>query len=208
MSERETWPPPKAPAPNGSGDLPRYRQRQAPRPDPTSSAYEVSMFSGDGPTAPFGAPLAGWWQRVGAFVLDWLVLGVPWFIITFAITDVFGHPERVLLSNGTHTTTKTIGAWIWLLYGLSAVISAIYFAYFNGTRAGQTPGNRAPGIAVRDIDTGAPIGWRRGFVRFGVRFVLYLLFVVPGLFNDLFPLWDRRRQTIADKAARSVMVRI
>ncbi len=208
MSERESWPPPKAPAPTGPGELPRYRQRQERLPSSNRTAYEVPMFAGDGPSAPFGASLAGWWQRVGAFVLDWLVLGVPWFIITFAITDAFGRPERILLSNGTHTTTKTIGGWIWLLYGVTAVISAIYFAYFNGTRSGQTPGNRAPGIAVRDIDTGAPIGWRRGLVRFGVRFVLYLLFVVPGLFNDLFPLWDPRRQTLADKVAHSVMVRL
>ncbi len=60
---------------------------------------------------------------------------------------------------------------------------------------------------VRDAESGMPIGTRRSFVRFLIRFVLYLAVVVPGVVNDLSPLWDARRQSFADKVAKSVVVR-
>ena len=38
------------------------------------------------PLAPFGAPLAGWWQRVGSLLLDILILDVPYVIIAGIIS--------------------------------------------------------------------------------------------------------------------------
>jgi uncharacterized RDD family membrane protein YckC len=88
---------------------------------------------------------------------------------------------------------------------------------------GQTPGNRAVGIAVRDATTGSAIGIARSLVRSLVRTLLYatlvipavlkvpvpaLILWIPGLTNDLFPLWDARRQTLADKVARSVVIKV
>jgi hypothetical protein len=61
---------------------------------------------------------------------------------------------------------------------------------------------------VRDVATGRTIGFRRGIARVLVRAVLYAAFLLPGLLNDLFPIWDRRHQTIADKVARSVVIRL
>jgi hypothetical protein len=78
----------------------------------------------------------------------------------------------------------------------------------NGTGTGQTIGNKAPGIAVRDVDTGAAIGFARGLLRWFIRSILYIAFGIPGIVNDLFPLWDARHQSIADKAARSVVIRL
>jgi uncharacterized RDD family membrane protein YckC len=88
----------------------------------------------------------------------------------------------------------------------TAAIIGLYFSLLNGIGTGQTVGNRAPGIAVRDAKTGEVIGFKRGLLRWFIRFVLYLALVLPGLLNDLFPLWDSRNQTIADKAARSVVI--
>ena len=88
------------------------------------------------------------------------------------------------------------------------VVAGLYFSILNGTHSGQTAGNHAPGIAVRDATTGLAIGFWRGLLRWFIRFVLYLAFGLPGLLNDLFPIWDSRSQTIADKAARSVVIRL
>lgn len=197
-----SWPPPSSwPPPGtgqgGTGSLPSY-----PSAPPGSDAP-----SWNAALAPFGAPLAGWWQRVGALVLDGLILGVP-FVIIEAIVGSATDKKHLVLVNGvevTRTTVSGAAVAVWIAW---IVISALYFTVLNGTGHGQTVGNRAPGISVRDVSTGEPIGWGRGLLRYVVRSVLYLCLVIPGIVNDLFPLWDRRHQTIADKAARSVMVRL
>jgi uncharacterized RDD family membrane protein YckC len=142
-------------------------------------------------------------------LLDSLILGVPILIVNAILNAAFGTEHLVKLPNGTFTTADTVqgAAHVVILIGFAA-IGGLYFAALNGTQGGQTVGNRAPGIAVRDAVTGDAIGFTRGALRWFVRFVLYSALVLPGLLNDLFPLWDSRRQTIADKAARSVVIRL
>jgi uncharacterized RDD family membrane protein YckC len=153
--------------------------------------------------------LAGWWQRVGAALLDGLIVGIPLGIVLAVVNAGFGTPHVVVTSSGTTITVRSLqGSAHWVLLIAIALLAGAYMTYFNGGGTGQTPGNRAPGIAVRDIETGATIGLGRGVIRWLVRALLYACFVVPGLLNDLFPLWDPRRQTLADKAARSVVIRI
>lgn len=154
---------------------------------------------GAGPYAAFGAPLAGWWQRVGAMLLDALIMFVPFFLIGIS----FGATHT-----GTTSTGRLSGSATALIYLVSFVVEGIYFSAFNGLGTGQTPGNRAPGIAVRDAASGAPIGFWRSVLRWLVRTLLYACLIVPGIVNDLFPLWNRRRQTLADMAARSVIVKL
>ncbi|HET7127781.1 MAG TPA: RDD family protein [Gaiellaceae bacterium] len=81
---------------------------------------------------------AGFWRRVGASVIDGLVVGIVEVIL------------RLLLG----------GAGI----ALSVVFSFGYYTYFHG-RTGQTPGDAALGIRVVDIDTGNVIGYGRAFGR-------------------------------------------
>jgi uncharacterized RDD family membrane protein YckC len=140
-------------------------------------------------------------------ILDGLLLGIPFGILNAVVLSVFGH-DHLRVVGGRLVTVRTDGGagLVFLLFVL--VVQALYFACLNGQGTGQTVGNRAPGIAVRDVDTGEAIGLKRGFVRWLVRFALYLALVIPGVVNDLFPLWDARRQTIADKAARSVVIRL
>jgi uncharacterized RDD family membrane protein YckC len=159
--------------------------------------------------ASFGAPLARWWQRVGSMVLDILIVGVPLLIVNAVVTSAFGTVRTVKLFNGTYATERTIqGPAHVVILIVTAAIVGLYFAVLNGTRTGQTIGNRAPDIAVRDVATGQVIGFKRALLRWFIRFVLYSALLLPGLLNDLFPLWDSRNQTIADKAARSVVIRL
>ena len=157
----------------------------------------------------FGAPLARWWQRVGSMVLDTLIVAVPLAIVSAILNASFGTERTVKLLNGTYANQRTIQgpAHVVILIATAAIVG-LYFSVLNGRYNGQTIGNRAPGIAVRDATTGDVIGFKRGLLRWFVRSVLYLALVLPGLLNDLFPLWDNRNQTIADKAARSVVIRL
>ena len=125
-------------------------------------------------------------------LLDGLILGIPILVINAIIEADWG---------------KTTSAAA-LEFVLIIAINGVYFGTLNGTGSGQTIGNRAAGIAVRDLGTNQTIGYARGFLRWFVRFALYLFVFVPGFLNDLWPLWNKRRQSIADLAANSVMIRV
>jgi uncharacterized RDD family membrane protein YckC len=153
--------------------------------------------------------LARWWQRVGSFVLDYLIVGVPLIIVNAVVNTAFGTLHTVKLINGTYGTQRSVQGPAHLVIVIACVaIFGLYFSVLNGTHNGQTIGNRAPGIGVRDATTGDVIGFKRGLLRWFVRFVLYLALVLPGILNDLFPLWDSRSQSIADKVVGSVVIRL
>ena len=69
--------------------------------------------------------------------------------------------------------------------------------------AGGSPLRRAMGVWIVDETTLEPIGTQRGFVRALVRlvseFVLYI--------GYLWMLWDPKRQTWHDKAAKSIVIK-
>jgi uncharacterized RDD family membrane protein YckC len=158
--------------------------------------------------ASFGAPLARWWQRVGSMLLDGLIVFVPLLIINAILNAAFGTEHLVRSGNGLAFARTIQGPAHVAIVILMVAIEGLYFSILNGVGGGQTVGNRAPGIAVRDAVTGEAIGFGRAVLRWFIRFILYAALILPGLLNDLFPLWDSRRQTIADKAARSVVIRL
>jgi uncharacterized RDD family membrane protein YckC len=195
--------PPAMPPPPQFGTPPLYPAYPPPVPPFQAGAPDGGRLTS------FGAPLARWWQRVGSLLLDYLIVVVPLAIVNAIVNSAFGTVHTVKLLNGTYETQRSIQgpAHVLILIGTAAIMG-LYFSILNGTGNGQTVGNRAPGIAVRDATTGEVIGFKRGLLRWFIRFVLYLALVLPGLLNDLFPLWDSRNQTIADKAAHSVVIRL
>jgi uncharacterized RDD family membrane protein YckC len=160
------------------------------------------------PLAPFGAPLAGWWQRFGSMLLDCLILAIPLIVLNIILTRNFGTWHVAIINNQFQSVKSLEGRASLARWIADLAILGIYFSLLNGRGSGQTPGNHAPRIALRDVDTGRTIGMGRGVLRWLIRTILYSALIVPGLINDLFPLWDGRRQSIADKAARSVVIRL
>src|SRR3954468_14098503 len=122
-------------------------------------------------------PRSGFWQRVGAAILDALVLAVP-SIILF-----------VIFKNGA----------VYQL--LSTVISLAYFTYFEGGATGQTLGKKALGIRVYDFGEGGAIGYGRGFLRQIGKYISALVFFL-GYF---WMLWDKEKQCWQDKIAGTVV---
>ena len=84
---------------------------------------------------------------------------------------------------------------------------AIYDTVLIGSR-NQTFGKMAVGIKVVGADDRAPIGYARAFRRWLSTAALWALFTVPGILDHLWPLRDTRNQTLHDKLARSVVVRV
>jgi len=155
-----------------------------------------------GPVDGLGRPLAEWWQRAVAIIIDTIMLGVVFAILR----GIFGGGNTIVFnSNGTtivHTGHLVIAEIIEIL------LTLVYFGILDGSERGQTLGKMALGIATRDIDTGGRIGpWRAALRRF-IYSVLWVIFFFPGLLNALWPLWDQRRQAWHDKAVRSDVIKI
>jgi uncharacterized RDD family membrane protein YckC len=180
-------PPPPPPPPGGYPPPPPAWEQPpsvgggypAPPPSWQQPPPQGSYHGGESP-AP-GGQLAGWWLRVGATVVDFLVLLVPNAIL------------RAVGGNGGG-------------YFLSVVLDAAYITLML-SRRGRTVGNMAVHTRVVDSRTGGPISTGKALGRWASEFVLFLLLIVPGILDLLWPLWDRENQTLHDKMAGTVVLR-
>lgn len=183
-------PPPSAPPPPpGSGyPGPGYPPPGYPGGGYPGGGYPGGGYPGGDPS--WGQPrptgvLAGWWHRVGATILDGIIISIPVFIITFAGTRAAG-------------------------FVVAIAIEAAYFTYMLSRPRGQTIGNMAVGTRVVDARTGGPLSTGKALGRWAAQFLFGLgafLFLVPTLIDYLWPLWDSQNQTLHDKMAGTVVIR-
>ncbi|HLW16326.1 MAG TPA: RDD family protein [Actinomycetota bacterium] len=151
---------------------------------------------------------AEWWQRAVALIIDTIVIGVPAAIVIglaglstigkLTTTDEFGNQTL----NASAVRHFAFGALI--AFG----IGILYRTIMEGSERGQTVGKMAMGIAVKDLDDGGSIGYARAFGRWLVGYILWVVIYIPGIIDLLFPLWDSKKQTLHDKAVRSVVVQV
>jgi uncharacterized RDD family membrane protein YckC len=144
-----------------------------------------------------GAPLSGWWRRVGAYVLDAIFTAIVSWI---GLGLLFGGSE-------------VIGV---ILFVAGFVVAFLYFPLTmmrEGEHNGQSFGKQILGIRVaRDDGQAVTFGWAllRQFV------VIYLLFQVvggflfgiPWLIDVLWPLWDSTNRALHDMIVRSHVLRV
>ncbi|MEU0091733.1 RDD family protein [Kribbella sp. NPDC006257] len=178
------------------------------------------------PATPDGVPLAGWWKRVGARVLDGIIvffISLP-FTLYFWIqyTHVVLDWERDQIDKAQSSTRPTFDfslppeVYKWMLYIslISAVVASIYEVFFL-SRSGATPGKKAVGITVRLRDVAGPPPVAAVLKRYGVYAGLGLLGAIPfvgtlfslgSLLNVLWPLWDDKKQALHDKVAATNVV--
>jgi uncharacterized RDD family membrane protein YckC len=88
----------------------------------------------------------------------------------------------------------------WLRVAMSLFTNPVYFALF-WTLGGQTLGQYITGVRVVRLD-----GKRLNFGRSLVRWVGYIVALVPLGLGFLWCLWDDRRQTFSDKMAKTVVL--
>jgi uncharacterized RDD family membrane protein YckC len=149
-------------------------------------------------------PLAPWWKRLVAIIIDGVILGLAAFVIVLVIAAaVAGHSTTT--NTQTASGSSLLGAYFGLTL-LAAIPGAIYYAIMNGSRRGQTVGKMALGIAVRDARTGGPIGFWRALGRYLITALFRVALYIPYILDSLAPLWDGRRQAWHDKVAHSVVV--
>jgi uncharacterized RDD family membrane protein YckC len=148
-------------------------------------------FAGSAPLDVLGRPLASWLKRALAIAVDFLVL-------SFALSE-FGHEVFPLVLSSS--TSKPPSGQVLEFLGVSALVWIGYLTLLGSSRRGQTLGMMLYGIAVRDDAGGGQVGVGRATLRSVILVGLSSFFI-----DLLWPLWDKKRQSLHDKAAGTVVV--
>ncbi|MBK5224600.1 MAG: RDD family protein [Acidimicrobiia bacterium] len=148
-----------------------------------------------------GRTTASPWVRLGAQILDSLIVGIPTSLFTEA---AFGPPVEFFetpLPGGGFSYSFEVNPAAMLL---SIVIGGAYFVYMV-SQHGRTLGKMALGTRIVDADSGAMPSVGAAFLRWIVTYS-YVLFI-PFIVSAVLIFSDPRRQTLHDKAARTMVVR-
>ena len=171
-------------APYGTAPSPQYRLPVADHP---------LAYYGGGPT------YAHWGLRVGAMLLDLFTLIPYWMgaVISSVLStpgyDRFGEPT---------TTTTPAGAGALVLGVLLSLGLWVWNRGIRQARTGQSWGKKVVGLRLLHASTGSTVSVTRALLR-DLAHYFDCLFLCLGFW---FPLWDARRQTFADKLAKTVSV--
>jgi uncharacterized RDD family membrane protein YckC len=176
------------------------------------------------PYTPDGVRLASWGRRAAARILDGLIvwtiavvvgrsqIETIWRIVRDTMQAAVDAAEAgtsynslQLLDNDTYVSASFQLALIYLL------VTAIYEIPFVAMR-GATPAKLLLGLRVRRWEAPGPPSWGasagRWFVAQGVPALASVAGSIFWWVDNLFPLWDKRRQAVHDKAAHTVVVRV
>jgi uncharacterized RDD family membrane protein YckC len=152
-----------------------------------------------GPTTPDGEPLAGWWWRVLAFVVDSIIVGVAAGVgaipgqmkLQRDLEPISAAWDReIARSPGTVDWGKFLSDHVdvylqnglWLI-GPSIIVTTLYWAGFLKWKGG-TPGKLMLGMHVRLRDGAGPLPWSsiaaRLLVQFAVSWTAFVVAFVAG----------------------------
>ena len=181
--------PPQSQPPYGSQPQP-YGAPQPGYGQPPAPA--AGGYVADQPGFYMGRALANWPQRVGAYLIDYLIAAIPAFL-------------AVILFSGTdpgETPSAGAGFVAFLLYLLSLGIWIYNRAILMG-RTGQSWGKQVLNLRLVRMADGQPMGGGMAFV----RDLLHILDSLLCYIGFLWPLWDNRRQTLfGDKIMNTVVL--
>ncbi|MYS19242.1 Uncharacterized membrane protein YckC, RDD family [Streptomyces sp. DvalAA-14] len=218
-SEPQQSPYPPQPGPYGQPPQQPYGypqqgfpQQQGGFPPPQPYGYGPGPGPGSRVPLPGMPPLASWGLRLGALLLD----GLMFFLVPVGLAAagyvriVIKLSERVDdcdnqgISSDNCPLPHTSGGSVLLIVlgGVLGLASLFYVCYREGA-TGQTPGKRIAGIRLLKEYDGATLG-------FGLAFGRRLLHVLDNMacyLGWLWPLWDEKNQTFADKLTHTVVIR-
>jgi uncharacterized RDD family membrane protein YckC len=158
-----------------------------------------------------GLPYAGWWTRFGGYLID-VIIFIPVLIVLYV---AFRHTHTLEVHLMTKRNGSSTRRSLSLLSPLiTAVVVVAYATILCGGARGQTVGMIAVGVRVVRDETHDALGYGRALRRAVVEQALRILGTVTlilGIFwllDMLFPLWDKQNQTLHDKVAKSVVLRV
>ena len=145
----------------------------------------------------YGAPAsyAHWGKRVGASLIDGLLgtlVQIPAFI---------GNAMSASAAADGRDPSGSAS----LLVLLGSLLGLAFFVWNTCIKQGRTGysiGKGVLGIKLVNEQTGQPIGAGMSFV----RQLAHILDALPCFIGYLWPLWDAKRQTFADKVMKTVVI--
>lgn len=196
--------PPAPPASDTPPPLPPPPPGGYPPPPPSSGAH---IPPPPGPAIRSRPPQAytSWFTRVLAFVIDVVpssvLVGIGLVVLigtqqTVCVTDISPYAVEEVCDTGLSLVGLT-AFWLAVLAGLAYLVWD--YGYLQGVR-GASIGKAVLNFRVVSENTGQPIGFGRSVVR---QLAHVLDGVILGI-GFLFPLWDAKRQTLADKVMQTV----
>jgi uncharacterized RDD family membrane protein YckC len=153
--------------------------------------------------------LSGWWRRVGAHLIDAIVIGAIALVLLVAITAPFS--IGFFVNDGVGVASVIVGVLFSILFVFIAAL--LYAPWMMARTNGRTLGRMATGIRVVRA-SGEPIDFGFAFLREVV--VKWLLFnavlgsVTAGLavlIDCLWPLWDEENRALQDYVVNTRTVR-
>src|SRR6204780_3251311 len=185
-------PPPPPPPPGGYAQQPGGYDQSAgygqpggfgqPGPYRQPGAYRQ-------PAGGYGAPQGGyvsqagnyssWLYRVGAYLIDIVPV---WILIGIGVAS--------------HNSA------VYFIFVLAGIAVPAYNRWYQAGKTGQSWGKRALNMSLIGEQTGQPIGPGKAFLRDICHIVDSIICYV----GFLFPLWDVKRQTLADKIMQTVVI--
>jgi uncharacterized RDD family membrane protein YckC len=163
-----------------------YGTPPPPPPEPTDPAYGSAPPPYEPPSAPPpAAPYALWPKRAGGYLVDVAIL-IPFYVVAFIF---------FAFDNGFFT-------FLGILVYLAAIAVAIWNTVFKQGTTGQSIGKGVMNIKLISEETGQPLGPLMTFV----RGIVHIVDAIPCYVGFLWPLWDEKRQTFADKILKTIVV--
>jgi uncharacterized RDD family membrane protein YckC len=163
---------------------------QQPQPGYGQPAYGQQPYAayGQQPYGGYGQAtgnLATWPVRVGAFLIDIIIIGLPSSIGNALGDDGTGSILSLLLS------LVSIGLWV-------------YNRVILQGNTGQSWGKKALGLKLVSADTGQQVGPGKA----ALRDITHILDGLPCYLGYLWPLWDEKKQTFADKINNTYSIKL
>jgi uncharacterized RDD family membrane protein YckC len=160
------------------------------------------------PEDPVEPNLASYGLRLGGWLLDFVIVTVISVPLLIPFGGVFHRTTTESIGGNGAVTTHGISFGV---HGAGLVVHFVllmlYGMLFVGSRRGQTPGMMLVGIrCIPAHDGNSSIGYAKALLRAFVEYLLAIAFFLPWMIDMLFPLWDKRKQTIHDKAAGTIVV--
>jgi uncharacterized RDD family membrane protein YckC len=150
-------------------------------------------------------PYITWIVRVGGYLIDAAIVVVPFIIAD--IISASGRSSTTIVSTGNgvviqHGTTSGAALLFALLFWILGIALWVWNRCFRAGRTGQSVGKTVCKTKLVSAETGQPIGAGMAFV----RDICHILDSLACYVGWLFPLWDRQRQTFADKIIKTYVL--
>ena len=153
-----------------------------------------------------GGGYASWIKRVGAYLIDGLLGTLAGFPLLIGYGILIANAEVTTDPDGTTTTTMSGGGGAAAILIAVGVITSLAFWIWNTClrqgRTGYSIGKGALGIRLVSETTGQPVGGGMSFV----RQIAHIVDSIPCDIGYLWPLWDGKRQTFADKLLKTIVI--